>query len=113
MARGKKQPRNSDSSAFQEAVDASADLDGTGVVMDEDGPVRMVKLSAEEEAKAGRELASKNIELRALELEKKLTADNFRKKVKALKKAIAELSDDTAAGVRPEPTQATLPGTVQ
>jgi hypothetical protein len=112
MARGKK-TRNTDSSAFSDAVDASSQLDGTGVEFEDGEPVVIVKLSEEEQRQAGEHLAAKLAELAAVEQDQKDTAAKFRKDVKARKKAIAELRDEVISGTRKEAAQATLPGTVQ
>jgi hypothetical protein len=107
-----KKPRNKDSSKFKDAVDASAEADKrTGVEHDDSGPVYVEKLSLEERASAGEKLGEKNIELRELEQSGRDAAAAQRKKVKALKKTIATLSDEAFEGVRKRPAQASLPGT--
>lgn len=106
----KKPPRNKDSSKFKGAVEKSAELDKrTGVEHDEGGPVYVEKLSLEERATAGEKLGEKNIELRELEQEGRDAASAQRKKVKALKKVIATLSDEAFEGVRKRPAQQKLP----
>lgn len=117
MARAtKKPPRNKDSSKFKDAVDASAEQDApsprSGVAFDESGsPVVIEDLTLEEKATAGQQLGELNIKLRELEQDGRDTASAQRKKVKALKKKIADLSDEAFEGVRKKSPQGTLPGT--
>ena len=111
MARVTKKKRNTDSSAFTDAVEASAekdDLEGTGTTFDEAGPKRLVKLSDEEKEQGEQHLARMNIELRKVVQDAKDAATVFKKSIKDRKKAIDDLSDELDAGVRAEPAQARL-----
>jgi hypothetical protein len=109
MARAKK-ARNTDSAAFTEAVEASTALDGTGVQHDGAGPVVTEKLSADERHEAGQHLADKLVQLAEVEQDYKDTSAKFRKDIKARKKAIVELRDEVASGMRQVPAQRGLPG---
>lgn len=117
MARAtKKPPRNKDSSKFKDAVDASARKDGpskrSGVAFDDSGsPVVLEDLTLEEQAATGQKLGRLNIDLRDLEQSGRDAASAQRKKVKEMKKRIADLSDEADEGVRKRPAQGSLPGT--
>jgi hypothetical protein len=112
MARAVKK-RNTDSSKFQDAVDASEeqDNDGTGVEHDAAGPVYLEKLSDAERAQAGELLADKLLDLAEVEQDAKDTAAKFRKDIKARRKAIATLRDEVHQGMRKTSAQKALPGT--
>lgn len=113
MARATKKPRNTDSSKFKDAVEASEEQDGgrSGVEHDDEGPVHVEELTMEERAKAGELLGKKNIELRKALLDHTAIRRLQNKKVANLKKAIDKLSDEAYEGVRRVKAQKTLPGT--
>jgi hypothetical protein len=102
---------------WQDAVDASAandpadENDGTGIVYENGTPYVIEKLTLEEQAAAGHRLGELNIELRELELDGARTATLQRKNVKALKKKIADLSQEAFDGLRKASTQKNLPHT--
>jgi hypothetical protein len=108
-----KRKRNTDSSAFTDAVEASAEkdeLDGTGTVIEGGGPVHLVKLTEQERAAAGEHLASLLHDLAEVEQEAKDAAAAKRKDIKTRRKAIAELREEVLSGVRKEDAQPALPG---
>lgn len=111
-----KKPRQAPAE-WQDAVDASqanepaAENDGTGVVFENGKPYVIEKLTLEEQAAAGHRLGELNIELRELELDGARTATTQRKNVKALKKKIADLSQEAFDGLRKASTQKNLPHT--
>jgi hypothetical protein len=110
MARAaKKQKRNTDSSKFKDAVEASSKLDG--VVHEDGGPVYVEPLSEGERAKAGEELAEKLAELAKAEQDARDDAAKARRDLKKRREAIAKLRDEVREGVRKRPAQQSLPGT--
>lgn len=112
-----KKPRRQAPAEWQAAVDASQanepedDNDGTGIAYENGVPYVIEKLTLEEQAAAGHRLGELNIELRELELDGARTASTQRKNVKALKKKIADLSQEAFDGLRKAGTQKNLPHT--
>lgn len=111
-----KKPRTAPAE-WQDAVDASqanepaSKNDGTGVLYENGIPYVIEKLTLEEKAEAGQHLGELNIELRELEQDGRDAASSQRKKVKELKKKIADLSLEAFEGMRKSSTQKTLPHT--
>lgn len=121
MVRAAKKQRNTDSSDFQEAVDASAvqdELAGTGVEHDGAGPSVTVKLSEEEHRAVGDKLTSTLREIERVKQDKKAAAKEFREELADLEEQRDTLVKEWDSGNRTvEPPvvtqQATLPGVVE
>lgn len=109
-----KKPRQAPAE-WQDAVDASAanepadENDGTGIAYENGVPYVIEKLTLEEKAEAGQHLGELNIDLRELEQDGRNAASAQRKKVKELKKKIADLSQEAFEGLRKASTQKNLP----
>lgn len=113
--RATKKTRKTDSSAFQEAVDASQQLDGTGVTIEGGGPVVTVKLSEEEHRAVGDKLTATLREIERVKAVKKQTAKGFKDDLTILEARRDSLRDEWDTGLRKvEPPvvadQVALPG---
>ncbi len=121
MVRAAKKQRNTDSSDFQEAVEASAvqdELAGTGVVYDGAGPAFVVKLSEEEHRAVGDKLTHTLREIERVKQDKKAAAKDFRDELSDLEEQRDTLVQEWDSGNRTiEPpvvtAQVTLPGVVE
>jgi hypothetical protein len=110
MSRAKKQPRNTDSSAFSDAVEASQQLDGTGVLHEGGRPVHLVKLSDDERNEVGDKLAKKLLLIAEKEQIAKDEAGARRNELKKLREDRDNLRDEWLSGMRKVDAQASLPG---
>lgn len=109
MARAmKKQPRNKDSSKFKGAVDASAALDGTGVLHEDGAPVYLEKLSDEERNDVGDKLAKKLLLIAEKEQKARDAAGTARNDLKKMREQRDELRDEWLSGMRKRPAQQSL-----
>lgn len=100
MVRAAKKQRNTDSSAFEEAVAASSKLDGTGVTIEGGGPVYTVALSEEEHRSVGDELTKTLREIERVKAVKKKTAKDFRDDIAILEARRDTLRDEWDSGKR-------------
>lgn len=110
MARATKQQRNTDSSKFKDAVDASA-RKNSGVKHDGAGPYVEEPIDGETLRVQAHEMA-RLVGERAKVRDQKLDAlRKYNDKLKGFDDRISELASEVESGVRRVPAQKTLPGT--
>lgn len=109
MARAVKKQRNKDSSKFQDAVDASAANDGTGVVHEDGVPKVIVELTDEQRDVVADESARLVLERAELDKARLDKAREFRKALKVLNDRILELAGERNSRKRMVPAQQDLP----
>lgn len=107
MAKKKKGPAPE---GWQDAVDASQQLDGTGVTIEGGGPVVTVKLSEDQHRAVGDELAATLLQIEERKAEKKRVTKEFKDDIAVLEERRDILRDEWRSGVRKEDAQASLPG---
>lgn len=100
---------------WQDVVDASDELEGTGVEHDGAGPQLLVKLSEDEHRQVGDELTKTLRAIERVKAEKKATAKEFKDEIEDLELRRDTLRDEWDSGNRKiEPpvitAQETLPG---
>lgn len=109
-----KKKRNTDSTDFQEAVDASAahddELAGTGVEHDGAGPVHLVKLTEEQHREVGDKLAATLLEIEQRKAERKKVTKDLKGGIELLELRRDVLRDEWVSGQRKEDAQPPLPG---